>query len=100
MNGAGIPNSGKSYISTVEQAVASYTVNGVSGSLAQADWFEPLTYDAWNGGDRDVGSSGVALLDPGTFTSPNVRRIAVCGTKAGEVRAQSAAVTEENYGFD
>lgn len=80
--------------------MASYSVNGNSGGLTQADWFEPLTYDDWNGGDRDVGSSGVALLDPGTFTSPNVKRIAVCGSKAGEVRAESSTLVDEQESCD
>lgn len=78
--------------------MASYTVNGNSGNLSQADWFEPIVYDSqWNGGDRDLGSSGVALLDAGTFTSPNVKRIAVVGSKAGVVRPGSAIhVTEHS----
>lgn len=61
-----------------------------SGSLTQADYFEPYAYDSLNGGDRDFGSSGVALLDPATFSGGGVNRVAVAGGKDGHIYIMDA----------
>jgi hypothetical protein len=97
--GAGInkgttPYSGKLYSSTLEQVVARFTVDPSSGSLTQADWFEPYNFDTQlNGGDRDMASAGVALLDRNTFNAPSagVNGIAVASGKNGVVRKLSHA---------
>jgi hypothetical protein len=67
-------------------SVVSYQVDGSTGKLTQKDWFCPTNYDHLNGADRDVGSSGVALLDPGTFSGGGVNRIAIAAGKNGTVR--------------
>ena len=49
-------------------AVVNYAVDPATGNLLQQDWFVPTNYDRLNGADRDLGSSGVSLLDPATFS--------------------------------
>ena len=91
--GAGInkgttPYSGKKYSSTLEQVVAKFAVDPGSGALTQADWFEPFNFDTQlNGGDRDMASAGVALLDRSTFNAPRagINGIAVASGKDGIV---------------
>jgi hypothetical protein len=91
--GAGVnkgttPYSGKKYSSTLEQVVANFAVDPNSGSLTQADWFEPYNFDTQlDGGDRDMASAGVALLDRNTFNAPGVgvNGIAVASGKDGIV---------------
>ena len=77
--------SGKVYLSTLEQAACNFAVNPSNGLLTQQDYFEPYGYDSNNGGDIDFGSSGIALLDPGTFYGTGVSRIGVAGGKDGLV---------------
>lgn len=84
-----MPKSGKTYLSTLEQAACSFNVEG-SGALKQSDWFETYNFDSFNGGDRDIGSSNVALLDPNTFNGGGVNRVAVMGGKAGIVYIMDA----------
>ena len=84
-NAGGVPASGKKPISTLQQAVANFVVDPGSGAITQQDYFEPFEYQSLNGGDRDFGSSGVALLDPTTFTGAGVSRIAVAGGKSGKI---------------
>lgn len=83
------PKSGKTYLSTLEQAACSFNVEG-SGALKQLDWFETYNFDSFNGGDRDIGSSNIALLDPDTFNGGGVSRVAVMGSKAGNVYIMDA----------
>ncbi len=91
--GAGVnkgttPYSGKKYSSTLEQVVANFAVDPNSGALTQADWFEPYNFDTQlDGGDRDMASAGVALLDRNTFNAPGVgvNGIAVASGKDGIV---------------
>ena len=70
--------------------MASFTVDPVTGNLAQVDWFEPFDYDTLNGGDRDFGAGGLTLLDPGTFFTPTVKRIAIGGGKVGKIYVMNA----------
>jgi hypothetical protein len=86
----GKPASGKTYLSTLEQCACDFNVNPSSGLLTQADYFEPYEYDSLNGGDRDFGSSGLALLDPGTFSGGGVNRVAIAGGKNGKVYVLNA----------
>ncbi len=81
----GTPRSGKTLVSTLMNSVASYRVDPITGHLTQLDWFTPTNYDHLNGADRDVGSSGVALLDP-VFSGGGVNRIVVAAGKNGTVR--------------
>lgn len=85
---AGTAASGKTYLSTLEQAVVDFSVSS-TGVLTQADYFEPYAYDSLNGGDRDFGSSGVAVLDP-VFSGGGVTRVAVAGGKDGHVYIMDA----------
>jgi hypothetical protein len=89
-NAAGKPKSGSTYLSTVEQAVANYGIDPQSGKFKQLDWFEPWDYDSLNGGDRDFGAGGLTLLDPTTFNTPTVKRIAVAGGKIGKIYVMNA----------
>jgi len=87
---AGKPASGKTYLSTLEQAVVNMGVNPSSGLLTQQDYFEPYAYDSNNGGDVDFGSSGLCLLDPTVFYGAGVTRMAVAGGKDGKVYIMNA----------
>jgi hypothetical protein len=60
-------------------------VDPVTGVLKQQDWFAPHEYDSLNGGDRDFGSGGIALLDPTVFFTSTVKRIGVTAGKAGKI---------------
>ncbi|KAF8848127.1 hypothetical protein BDZ45DRAFT_754182 [Acephala macrosclerotiorum] len=89
----GTPASGKVYSSTLEQVVANFAVDPNTGSLTQADYFEPYNFDTQlDGGDEDMGSSGVALLDRNTFQAPGVgvAGIAVSSGKDGIVYIMNA----------
>jgi hypothetical protein len=66
------------------------SVNPATGKLNQSDYFEPYEYDTLNGGDRDFGSSGIALLDPITFSGGGVNRVAIAGGKNGKVYVLNA----------
>lgn len=81
---------GNVYLSTLEQAAVNMGVDPNSGALTQQDYFEPYAYDSNNGGDRDFGSSGIALLDPTVFYGTGVARIAVAGGKDGKVYIMNA----------
>jgi hypothetical protein len=87
---AGKAASGKTYLSTLEQAVVNMGVNPSSGLLTQQDYFEPYAYDSDNGGDVDFGSSGLCLLDPTVFYGTGVSRMAVAGGKDGKVYIMNA----------
>ena len=77
-------------MSTLEQAACNFAVNPSNGLLTQQDYFEPYAYDSNNGGDTDFGSSGIALLDPGTFYGTGITRMAVAGGKDGQVYVLNA----------
>lgn len=81
----GAAASGKTYLSTLEQCVVNMGVDPNTGTLSQQDYFEPYAYDSTNGGDRDFGSSGIALLDPTVFYGTGVTRIGIAGGKDGHV---------------
>ncbi|KAJ9145434.1 WSC domain-containing protein [Pleurostoma richardsiae] len=89
VNGAGLSVSGKIPISTLEQVVANFAVDG-AGGLTQKDYFEPYEYDNLNGADKDFGSSGVTLLDPNPFSGGGVSRLAVAAGKNGKVYVMDA----------
>jgi hypothetical protein len=85
----GVPTSGKTYLSTLEGSIANYAIDPVSGKLTQQDWFCPSIYDHQTGSDRDLGSSGVTLLDP-VFSGGGVNRIAIVAGKNGTVTIMDA----------
>ena len=88
-NGAGhenrdTPASGRSPLSTLDEVVANFDVSG--GKIRLKDYFEPYEYIGMDAGDRDLGSGGVALLDPQVFKGKNgIARLAVTIGKNGKV---------------
>ncbi|KUJ06410.1 uncharacterized protein LY89DRAFT_412163 [Mollisia scopiformis] len=87
-NAAGAPASGKTHISTLEQATVDVGVSA-NGAFTQQDYFAPYEYASLNGGDRDFGSSGACLLDP-YFSGGGVNRIIVAGGKTGKIYVMNA----------
>ncbi|KAF8850086.1 hypothetical protein BDZ45DRAFT_680040 [Acephala macrosclerotiorum] len=87
-NAGGAPANGKSPISTLEQATVDMAVSA-NGIFTQSDYFEPYEYASLNGGDRDFGSSGAALLDP-YFSGGGVSRILIAGGKSGKIYVMDA----------
>ncbi|KAH8885614.1 hypothetical protein GQ53DRAFT_845294 [Thozetella sp. PMI_491] len=85
----GVPMTSNTKISTLEQTVAAFAVDR-SGGLSQQDWFCPVDYDSLSSGDRDFGSSGVALLDLAAFSGGGVNRIGVASGKNGKVYIMDA----------
>jgi hypothetical protein len=77
-------------ISALDQCAVNFGIDGSTGVLTQTDYFEPTEYQSLDGGDRDFGSSGIALLDPGTFSGGGVTRVAVAGGKSGKVYVLNA----------
>jgi iron transport multicopper oxidase len=87
-NGMGHANgdvaaSGRTPLSTLDEVVANFGVSA-SGKLTLTDYFEPYEYISMDAGDRDLGSGGVALLDPTVFNGAGVSRIAVSIGKNGK----------------
>lgn len=83
------PASGRSPLSTLDEVVANLAVR--NGKLALQDYFEPYEYIGMDAGDRDLGSGGVALLDPTVFKGTNgVARMAVTIGKNGKAYVMNA----------
>ncbi|KAL8900665.1 MAG: hypothetical protein Q9207_005582 [Kuettlingeria erythrocarpa] len=83
------PASGRSPLSTLDEVVANMGVSG--GKLSLQDYFEPYEYIGMDAGDRDLGSGGVALLDPSVFKGTNgVSRVAVTIGKNGKAYIMNA----------
>ncbi|KAI4123034.1 MAG: hypothetical protein LQ338_005480 [Usnochroma carphineum] len=83
------PASGRSPLSTLDEVVANLAVS--KGKLTLQDYFEPYEYIGMDAGDRDLGSGGVALLDPSVFKGTNgVSRIAVTIGKNGKAYIMNA----------
>ncbi|KAL8735389.1 MAG: hypothetical protein Q9166_000934 [cf. Caloplaca sp. 2 TL-2023] len=83
------PASGRSGLSTLDEVVANFAVS--DGKIALQDYFEPYEYIGMDAGDRDLGSGGVALLDPSVFKGTNgVTRIAVTIGKNGKAYIMNA----------
>ncbi|KAF4630464.1 hypothetical protein G7Y89_g7678 [Cudoniella acicularis] len=78
-----VPGSGRTSLSTLDEVVASMTVSP-AGNITLSDYFEPYEYVSMDAGDRDLGSGGVALLDPTVFNGGGVSRIAVSVGKNGK----------------
>ncbi|KAH7409546.1 hypothetical protein BKA64DRAFT_720802 [Cadophora sp. MPI-SDFR-AT-0126] len=80
-NGQGHANgdvgaSGRTPLSTLDEVVGSFSVSA-QGKITLNDYFEPYEYISMDAGDRDLGSSGVTLLDPTVFKGTGVSRMAV-----------------------
>lgn len=79
----GNPSSGRILLSTLDECVVNLAI-GPGGKLTLADYFEPYEYVNMDAADRDLGSAGVALLDPGTFNGAGVSKMAVSVGKNGK----------------
>ncbi len=88
-NGA-VPASGRDHLSTLDCVTANFAVDPNTGALSQTDYFEPYEYVSLDAGDRDFGSSGSCLLDPGTFSGGGVDRVIVGGGKSGKIYIMNA----------
>ncbi|TDZ26026.1 WSC domain-containing protein [Colletotrichum orbiculare MAFF 240422] len=77
-----IPASGRVPMSTLDECVVRMGLSA-DGKLSLIDYFQPYDYVALDAGDRDVGSSGLAVLDPNVFKGAGVNRIAVTAGKKG-----------------
>ncbi|KUJ19894.1 WSC-domain-containing protein [Mollisia scopiformis] len=77
------PASGRLHLDTLSETVVNMAVNASTGVVTQQDYFEPYTYLAMDAGDRDLGSGGVILPDPGTFSGGGVSRLAITVGKNG-----------------
>lgn len=78
------PASGRAPLSTLDEVIANLGIR--DGKLQLDDYFEPYEYIGMDAGDRDLGSGGVALLDPSVFKGKNgVARLGVTIGKNGKV---------------
>jgi len=76
-------------LSTLDEVVGSFTISP-SGKISLTDYFEPYEYISMDAGDRDLGSSGVALLDGAVFNGTGVSRMAVVVGKNAKVYIMNA----------
>lgn len=78
-----LPASGRVTLHTLSECVVNMAVDPATGVVSQADYFEPYTYTAMDAGDRDLGSGGVILPDPKTFSGGGINRLAIAVGKNG-----------------
>ncbi|PQE05793.1 wsc domain-containing protein [Rutstroemia sp. NJR-2017a BVV2] len=78
-----VPASGRTPLSTLDEVVGNFAVSS-SGKISLTDYFEPYEYVSMDAGDRDLGSGGVALLDPTVFFGTGVSRMAIVIGKNGK----------------
>ena len=79
-----LPASGRTGLTTLDECVVNLAVDS-NGKLSLSDYFEPYEYTNLDAADRDLGSGGVALLDPNVFHGTNgVAKIAVTIGKNGK----------------
>ncbi|KAI9892350.1 MAG: hypothetical protein M1814_001551 [Vezdaea aestivalis] len=88
-NGAGhenkqTPASGRSPLSTLDEAIVNVKIDTATGKLSLSDYFEPYEYISMDAADRDLGSGGAALLDPAAFSGNNAARVGVTVGKNGK----------------
>ncbi|KAF8476774.1 WSC domain-containing protein [Kalaharituber pfeilii] len=79
-----IPVPGRQPPTALEEAVVHMSIQD-NGSLKVVDFFMPWEKTALDGADKDLGTSGVALLDPTVFTTPTVKRIGCIAGKSGKL---------------
>lgn len=63
---------------------------GEGGKLSLTDYFQPYDYQNLDGGDQDLGSGGITLLDPTVFKGTGVSKIAVTAGKNGKIYIMNA----------
>lgn len=67
----------------MDEVVANFAVS-TTGKITLTDYFEPYEYISMDAGGRDLGSGGVALLDPTVFNGTGVSRIGIVIGKNGK----------------
>jgi len=77
------PASGRVKLDTLSECVVNMAIDPSTGAVTLQDYFEPYTYLAMDAGDRDLGSGGVQLPDPATFSGGGVSRMAIAVGKNG-----------------
>lgn len=78
-----VPASGRTPLSTLDEVVGNFAISS-TGKIALTDYFEPYEYISMDAGDRDLGSSGVALLDSTVFSGTGVSKMAITIGKNGK----------------
>jgi len=56
-----------------------------NGSVSATDFFAPWEKPTLDSMDKDLGTSGFVLLEPGVFSTPKVPRIGCVAGKTGKV---------------
>ncbi|KAK2042793.1 WSC domain-containing protein [Colletotrichum somersetense] len=84
-----VPASGRIPMSTLDECIVRMELSA-AGKLSLIDYFQPYDYIALDSGDRDVGSSGLAVLDPSVFKGAGVNRIGVTAGKKGRTYVVNA----------
>ncbi|KAI5784974.1 WSC domain-containing protein [Peziza echinospora] len=79
-----IPVPGRQPPTALEEAVVHMAILD-DGSLKVVDFFMPWEKTQLDGADKDLGTSGIALLDPAVFSTPTVRRIGCIAGKSGKL---------------
>ncbi|KAF8437730.1 WSC domain-containing protein [Terfezia claveryi] len=69
------PVSGKTPPGTLEECIVNMAVDPATGKVKPQDFFQPYEYLSLDAADKDFGSGGLALLDPGTFNGANGQRL-------------------------
>ncbi|KAF3934543.1 hypothetical protein ABW19_dt0208421 [Dactylella cylindrospora] len=84
--------SGKNPPGTLEECIVSMKIDPDTKKIKPQDFFQPYEYLSLDNADKDLGSSGLTLLDPTVFNAPaiGVNRIAVTGGKNGKIYVVNA----------
>ncbi|KAH0611674.1 uncharacterized protein H6S33_010939 [Morchella sextelata] len=78
------PVPGRQPPTSLEEAVVNMAING-DGTLTPTDFFMPWEKRDLDGMDKDLGTSGFALLDPKVFSTDSVKRIGCVAGKTGKL---------------
>lgn len=84
-----VPASGRIPMSTLDECIVKMELSA-TGKFSLIDYFQPYDYIGLDAGDRDVGSSGLAILDPSVFKGAGVNRIGVTAGKKGRAYVVNA----------
>ncbi|KAK2008051.1 WSC domain-containing protein [Colletotrichum eremochloae] len=84
-----VPASGRLPMSTLDECIVRMELSA-AGKFSLIDYFQPYDYIGLDAGDRDVGSSGLAVLDPSVFKGAGVNRIGVTAGKKGRTYVVNA----------
>jgi iron transport multicopper oxidase len=76
--------SGRVPIGTLGQAIVNLNIDPETSKLSLADYFQPYDYIPLDGGDRDLGSSGIALLESSVFKGNSIQQIGCTAGKNGK----------------